>query len=157
MTMSVMEAFDNDMQIPFIGFGAKLPPFYSTASSCFAVNGDIFKPECNGVQGIMDTYDKGIHKIEQHGPSAFSSVIDFVTQFVGQTPVTQNEQFYSILVIITNGSIQDYQATVNSVVEATKYPISIVIVTVGSENISKIRKLDGDDNDLVNSNNNEKA
>ncbi len=42
-------------------------------------------------------------------------------------------------------------------VEATKYPISIVIVTVGSENISKIRKLDGDGNDLVNSNNNERA
>lgn len=88
MTMSVMEAFDNDMQIPFIGFGAKLPPFFSTANSCFAVNGDIFRPKCNGVQGIMDTYDKGIHKIEQHGLSAFSSVIDFVTQFVGQAPVT---------------------------------------------------------------------
>lgn len=28
MTMSVMEAFDNDMQIPFLGFGAKLPPYY---------------------------------------------------------------------------------------------------------------------------------
>jgi hypothetical protein len=49
MTMSVMEAFDNDMQIPFLGFGAKLPPFFSTASSCFAINGDIFRPECNGV------------------------------------------------------------------------------------------------------------
>ncbi len=49
MTMSVMEAFDNDMQIPFLGFGAKLPPFFSTASSCFAVNGDIFRPECNGL------------------------------------------------------------------------------------------------------------
>jgi hypothetical protein len=49
MTMSVMEAFDNDMQIPFIGFGAKLPPFFSTTSSCFAVNGNIFKPECDGL------------------------------------------------------------------------------------------------------------
>ena len=64
MTMSVMEAFDNDMQIPFLGFGAKLPPYYQVASSCFAVNGNIFKPECQGVKGIMDAYDKGIHKIE---------------------------------------------------------------------------------------------
>jgi hypothetical protein len=56
-------------------------------------------------------------------------------------------------VIITNGNIQDYQATVNSVVESAKFPISIIIVTVGSENISKIRKLDGDEGKLVNSNN----
>jgi hypothetical protein len=36
-----MEAYDRDKQIPFLGFGAKLPP-YGHASSCFAVNGNIF-------------------------------------------------------------------------------------------------------------------
>lgn len=54
MTMSVMEAYDNDMHIPFIGFGAKLPPFYSVSSSCFALNGNIFRPECEGTQGLLD-------------------------------------------------------------------------------------------------------
>lgn len=34
---------------------------------------------------------------------------------------------------------------------ASKYPISIVIVTVGDEDISKIRTLDGDDGDLTHS------
>ncbi len=34
---------------------------------------------------------------------------------------------------------------------ASNYPISVVIVTVGSEDISKIRYLDGDDGDLVHS------
>jgi len=60
MAMSVMEAYDKDMQIPFLGFGAKLPPFYTVASSCFAVNGNIFNPECNGTQGVLDTYAKKI-------------------------------------------------------------------------------------------------
>jgi Copine len=63
MTMTVMEAYDNDMHIPFLGFGGKLPPFYSTSSSCFAVNGNIFRPECEGTQGLLDAYSKGILKI----------------------------------------------------------------------------------------------
>jgi len=61
--MTVMEAYDNDMQIPFLGFGAKLPPFYNVASSCFAVNGNIFMPEAKGIDGIMETYAKGVRKI----------------------------------------------------------------------------------------------
>jgi hypothetical protein len=40
---------------------------------------------------------------------------------------------------------------VNSIVNASKYPISVVIVTVGSEDISLIRTLDGDEGDLVHS------
>jgi hypothetical protein len=52
------------MQIPFLGFGARLPPFYTISSSCFAVNGDIFNPECYGVQGLLETYAKGIVKLQ---------------------------------------------------------------------------------------------
>lgn len=63
MTMSIFEAYDNDMRIPFLGFGAKLPPFYSVASSCFALNGNIFKPECEGTLGLLETYQKNIQKI----------------------------------------------------------------------------------------------
>lgn len=83
MTMSVMEAYDDDMQIPFLGFGAKLPPYYTIASSCFAVNGNIFFPDCEGTQGLLDAYAKGIVKLQPHGPCAFAQVIDFATQFIG--------------------------------------------------------------------------
>ena len=34
---------------------------------------------------------------------------------------------------------------------ASKYPISVVLVTVGGEDISKIRTLDGEEGDLVHS------
>lgn len=64
----------------------------------------------------------------------------------------QDNQFYSILVIITNGSNQDKQATIDKIVEASEYPISIIIVTVGDADISGIRILDGDKGALVHSN-----
>jgi len=46
--------------------------------------------------------------------------------------------------MITNGLIQDYRATVDSIVNASNYPVSIVLVTVGDQDISKIRTLDGE-------------
>ena len=151
MTMSVMEAYDQDMMIPFLGFGAKLPPYYTVASSCFAVNGDIFNPECAGTTGLLETYRNRITCLRPHGPSAYSGVIDLATQLVGQDEVNQENQFYSILVIITNGSNQDKQATIDKIVEASEYPISIIIVTVGDADISGIRILDGDKGALVHS------
>lgn len=105
----------------------------------------------------MEAYSKGIHKIQQHGPAAYSQIIDFATQFVGQEPVTQEKQFYTILVMITNGLIQDYRATVDSIVNASNYPISIVLVTVGDQDISKIRTLDGEQVPLTHSETGEKA
>ena len=42
LCMSVLEAYDNDRHIPFLGFGAKLPPSHAEPSNCFALNGNIF-------------------------------------------------------------------------------------------------------------------
>jgi len=43
-------------------------------------------------------------------------------------------------------------ATIDKIVEASEYPISIIIVTVGDADISSIRLLDGDKGLLVHSN-----
>lgn len=70
--LTILEYYDADNYIPFLGFGAKLPPFYNTASQCFAVNGDIFKPEEYGIAGLMKAYNKCIREVVLHGPCAFS-------------------------------------------------------------------------------------
>jgi len=40
---------------PVFGFGGKLPgsPDLNAASHCFALNGDIYHPNCNGVNGVL--------------------------------------------------------------------------------------------------------
>jgi hypothetical protein len=65
--------------MPFLGFGAKLPPYYNVASSCFAVNGDIFMPEESGIEDLGKVYKKAMDNIELHGPSSFAPIIKFVT------------------------------------------------------------------------------
>jgi len=55
-----------------------------------------------------------------------------------------------ILVIFTDGIICDMPETINSIVEASYYPISIIIVGVGNENFEKMNELDSDDKLLKN-------
>lgn len=87
--MSVLANFDRDQEIPFLGFGAKLPPFYSNSSACFSMNGNIFMPEAQGIRGLMDAYHFGFPKIQPHGPSAHAEVIKFATSFSSKEQVSQ--------------------------------------------------------------------
>ncbi len=48
-TLKFLDYYDTDGFIPFFGYGAKLPPFKNSVSHCFAVNGNIFKPEVRGI------------------------------------------------------------------------------------------------------------
>jgi hypothetical protein len=51
----ILQYYDSDKQIPAFGFGAFIPGM-TKVSHCFALNGDIFKPECNGIQGVEQAY-----------------------------------------------------------------------------------------------------
>jgi hypothetical protein len=49
---------------PVYGFGAKLPGAPDAAAShCFALNGNIFKPECNTMQGVLNAYYESLKKV----------------------------------------------------------------------------------------------
>lgn len=58
-----MQYYDSDKQIPLLGFGAKVPGIDNRASHCFAVNGDIFDPECDGIDGVLQAYQTALSKI----------------------------------------------------------------------------------------------
>lgn len=60
---SILQYYDSDKKIPFFGFGAKIPPVEHRASHCFAVNGDIFDPECDGLDGVIDAYKHALQKV----------------------------------------------------------------------------------------------
>ena len=58
---------------------------------------------------------------------------------------------YHILLIITDGVIHDMSATIDLIVECSKYPLSIIIVGVGEEDFANMIELDGDRQILRNS------
>jgi hypothetical protein len=50
----VLENYDSDKKFPLLGFGARVPFLLDRVSHCFALNGDIFNPEVNGLQGVVE-------------------------------------------------------------------------------------------------------
>lgn len=71
----ILQYYDSDKKIPLLGFGAKIPPTNNRASHCFAVNGDIFNPECDGLDEVIEVYKNALNKINFYGPTHFSEVI----------------------------------------------------------------------------------
>ena len=51
---------------------------------------------------------------------------------------------YYVLIILTDGDIDDYDLTVEKIIEASSLPLSIVIVGLGEGNFTKISLLDQD-------------
>ena len=59
---------------------------------------------------------------------------------------------YHVLMILTDGSIHDMRETIDVIVEASLYPLSIVIIGIGDSDFKNMDILDADSDSLVDSN-----
>ena len=96
---SVLAPYDSDQLIPAFGFGARLPP-EGRVSHCFPLTFNEARPEVGGVQGLLDAYRFALSRIDLYGPTNFSSFLDTAIQ-CATGGVTQDQQTYSILLVIT--------------------------------------------------------
>ena len=53
--------------------------------------------------------------------------------------------------ILTDGIIIDQIETINGIVEASKLPLSIIIIGIGNADFTNMKILDGDEKPLINS------
>ena len=110
----IVQYYDSDKQFPVYGFGAEVPPALSgRASHCFALNGDIFAPEVDGLEGIVDAYKNALKNVNLYGPTNFAPVIELIGDMAADEKVSQDNQKYFILLIITDGIINDMQKTID--------------------------------------------
>jgi hypothetical protein len=147
--LEILEHYDSDKKFPVFGFGAKLPPSKTTTSHCFSCSGDYFAPEVFGVDGVLEAYRNALGTVNLHGPTKFSDLLSLARQYAA--PSHESEVKYFVLLIITDGVIEDLQQSVDEIVELAQLPVSIVIVGVGSENFSQMVLLDADENPLYSS------
>lgn len=67
---------------PVYGFGGKIPNHPNDMPShCFALNGDVFHPEVNGVEGILNAYYNSLKKLSLFGPTNFAPIIEMINGF----------------------------------------------------------------------------
>ena len=146
---TILEPYDYDRKFPVFGFGAK--PRYmgiESVSHCFHLNG-YENPEVEGVKGILESYRNAMYGgISLSGPTNFSPWLKTIINFVKGN--LHNFE-YMIVLYVTDGAITDMTETIDSIVEASYLPISIIIVGVGDADFTRMEILDSDDDVLHNS------
>jgi hypothetical protein len=143
----ILQYYDTDKQFPLFGFGAKLQ-HAQAASHCFALNGNIFDPECDGIDGVLDAYEKALKNTSLYGPTHFNQILSTVNDMCDGLEISQSNQKYMILMIITDGIINDMDKTIDEIVRGSTLPLSIIIVGVGEADFSSMDVLDADDEPL---------
>ncbi|PKU33339.1 copine-2 [Limosa lapponica baueri] len=100
--------------------------------------------DINGVEGIVQAYSACLPHIRFYGPTNFSPIVNHVARFAAQATQQEAASQYFILLIITDGVISDMDETRHAVVQASKLPMSIIIVGVGNADFAAMEFLDGD-------------
>lgn len=119
-----LEHLDEDRIIPVFGFGDITTKNHSVFP--------ILNPQgsyCVGVDEVLESYSKVTPFIKLSGTTNFAPMINKAIEIV-----TQNQRKeYHILLIITDGQVSetDEEETIQAIVKATNYPLSIIIVGVG--------------------------
>jgi len=113
-----LEVFDDDKLIPTFGFG----DVTTTDKGAFP-----FFPDrvCYGFSEVLTRYTEITPNIQLSGPTSFAPLIRQALRIV------QQEKAYHILVIIADGQVSNVKETANAIVEASNYPLSIIMVGVG--------------------------
>lgn len=140
----VLLEYDTDKMVPVYGFGAtlKFPGMSSTATNhCFPCSGSNDQEEAYGIDGIFGLYNNALDHVELNGPTLFSPILQHIIN-IANTGSVKNPDNYYFFMILTDGQIDDMGQTMNLIVQACKYPLSIVIVGIGNNNFGNMDILD---------------
>ena len=148
---NIVGNYDSDQKFPAFGFGGK---FYgnSDVDNCFPLNGNPSDPEIKGIDGVLSAYRDILEDVELFGPTNFHYIIDHLNETVKKEIAGKNYNNYNILMILTDGIIEDMEETINSLVEASFLPISVIIIGIGTADFSLMNILDADIKPLIDNN-----
>ena len=141
---TIFDEYDKTKKTPVYGFGAKSQELkLKRVSHNFYVSGDSANPFAEGDKGILDMYKKVLPKLEFLGPTYLSPLIKSVTNSVAAR-YKSDPLAYCVLVIIMDGLISDFEETIETIIDSSEYPLSVLIVGVGDEDFHQLEFLDSD-------------
>ena len=116
-----MRDFDDEQRIPVYGFG----DVKSKDTAVFPLLDDA--SPCKDIEEVLVRYTRAASSVSLSGPSSFAPIIRKAVEVVRET------EKYHVLLIIADGRLEGDQdkATREAIVDASDYPLSIVVVGVG--------------------------
>jgi hypothetical protein len=139
---SIICPYDTDQLFPVFGFGGGIGP-QRQVSHCFPLTFDPNNPNVHGLEGILGAYRQSLRQVQLSGPTLFAPILGAAIGVAMHS--FAESKTYTILMILTDGCINDMQPTIDAVVAASDAPLSVVVVGVGNADFSAMKRLDADD------------
>ena len=142
----ILAYYDYDQKFPTLGYGALLNG-EQQVNMCFNVN---FKqdPEIYLIDNVLKEYRNSFKYLQLAGPNNFYPLIRRVVDTIKHE---NNPLKYNILLLLTDGLINDLWETIDVLVEGSFLPLSVIIIGIGNHHFQEMVVLDGDIHPLIDS------
>ena len=141
---SIVGYYDKDQIFPVFGFGG-IPPGKNKVSHCFNINFEE-SPDIQLIDNVIRVYKESLNKVTLSEPTFFAPIIEKVMSEIKKNlNECPQENHYEILMILTDGLINDMKETTKLLVDCASLPLSVIIIGIGDADFSMMVTLDGDD------------
>jgi hypothetical protein len=154
----ILAYYDDDQLFPCFGFGFSFKNgeqnnFVGKYNRFnFPINNNQSDPNIHLIDNVLVEYRKFITQIRLSGPTNFAPMIRDLNNEVKYNLNNGMTMGYNILLILTDGQIDDLKDTIDEMVEASFLPISVIIVGIGNGDFTSMDILDADENPLYDKN-----
>ena len=139
---NIVAYYDYVQIFPCYGFGAKIN---NTPTPIFNLNLQS-NPNINLIPNIIGEYHNALGRVQLWGPTHFGPIIQTTNNIIRQ----ENDKLkYNILMILTDGMIDDIDNTINELVNGSFLPLSVIIIGIGNADFSNMNVLDADEHPLI--------
>ena len=143
----IVAYYDYSQMFETYGFGGK---FFGNLNvdHCFPLNCNFNNPQIFGLNEVLKRYREALNNCQLFGPTFFHYFLEKMNQKALKQVRNKDFSKYHILMILTDGIIEDTDETINALVEASFLPISVIIIGIGSADFSNMNILDADEEPL---------
>ena len=143
--IKIISMYNKSNKYNVYGFGAQLNGKFK---DIFNINGNDDE-SIIGIENIISKYKETVNSVYFAGPTLFAPVIKEIKRKI---EINYDNNFnYNILLIISDGYIDDITETIDIIIEASKFPISFIIIGVGDEVNYDMKRLNGESGKLISS------
>ena len=146
----IIANYDFEQFFPVFGFGGVLPSTGET-SHCFNVSLTSMA-KVQGINNIIKVYKESLDKIKLDGPTYFAPLLKQAIQLIKENE--SKTSIYHVILIITDGTIHDFDETKNIIIKSSYLPFSVIVIGVGNEDFTAMKQLDADKTELIDKNGN---
>ena len=134
---NILAYYDTDKIYPVFGFGAQFMGS-NIVNHCFNIT-LTNDPNIFGIDNVINTYKENVMKLNFSGPTYFSPLIKNVVEMIkAKKSMNPSDYSYNILLILSDGQINDMTQTIDILVEASKLPLSVIIIGIGKADFSNM-------------------